>query len=80
MNTIIEKVIEQRKGMYVHALEVEDVYELQSCIEQLYSEFIENYSADEIIQFFESMEIYCLDESQESEVYEFNITEYIKTL
>jgi type III secretory pathway component EscR len=80
MNAILNKIIEQRKGMYVHALEVSNVYELQSSIEQLYAEFIEEFSVEEIVEFFNSMELYCLIESEETEVYDFDITEYIKSL
>ena len=80
MNAILEQFYTERKGMYCHALEVNDLYELQCVLDQLYSEFIVNYSVDEIIEFFESMELYCLVESEESEVYDFNIAEYIKNL
>ena len=81
MNVILNKIIEERKGMYVHALEVSNLYELESIIENLYAEFIEEFTTTEIIEFFESIELYCLEDSEEEEeVYNFNITEFINNL
>jgi hypothetical protein len=80
MNAILNKIIEERKGMYVHALEVSDLCELESIIEILYTEFIEDFKINEIIEFFESISLYCLEESEEEEVYNFNITEFINNL
>ena len=76
---IIDEIIESRKGHYTHALEVEDVYELESIIEGVIGEFgTDNYTDMEFIEFFNTMELYCLNESEESEVYDFDFSEYIK--
>lgn len=80
MNAILNKIIEERKGMYVHALEVSNLYELESIIENLYAEFIEDYSIEEIIEFFESIELYCLEGSEEEEVYSLDVAFFINNL
>ena len=77
MNAILEMILEKRNGFYVHALEVSDVYELQSCIDALYDELINDYDEVTFIDFITSMELYCTDEENEEEVYNFNITDYI---
>ena len=80
MNAIIEMILENRKGMYVHALEVVNLYDLQSCIESLYAELVEDFDVDTFIDFITSMEIYCTEEENEDEVYDFNIEEFIKKI
>lgn len=79
MNNIIEQIYKNRTN-YCHVLEVNDKYELITCIESLYDEFIIEYNLEEIIDFFNTMEIYCLDEDEEDEVYNFDINEYLKKL
>ena len=37
MNPILANILESRKGHYVHAIEANDVYELQSSIDSLYN-------------------------------------------
>jgi len=89
MNKILEFVLQARQGHYVHALEVSDVYELESCLESLYSEFVEEYGLPELIDFCTSLELYCLDDDDLSEelnslkgeqVYNFNIEEFLNNL
>ncbi len=80
MNAILSMILEKRNGHYVHALEVNDVYELQSGIEALYSELIEGYSLDTFIDFITFMQLYCLDDSNDDEVYNFDIVNFIKSI
>jgi hypothetical protein len=80
MNAILEQVINARNGHYCHALEVSDVYELQSIIDSLYDEFAGQHEKKVIIDFISSMEMYCLEEANEEEVFNFNISEYIESL
>jgi hypothetical protein len=49
MNAILEQVLIDRKGHYVHALEVSDVYELESAIDSLYDELIRDYDKEVVI-------------------------------
>jgi hypothetical protein len=80
MNAILNKVIESRGGQYCHVLEVSDVYELENILENIYCEFIDEFSIDEIIEFCYMMEIYCLNEENETEVFEFHIEYFLKQL
>lgn len=80
MNPIIELILEKREGHYVHALEVYDVYELESFLDSFYSEFIYEFNIETIIDFCATLSIYCLSDENENEVYNFNITNYLKNL
>ena len=80
-NKILEDILDKRKGLYVHALEVNDAYELECCIEQLTEEFINDYPITMIVDFITTMEIYYLgdDEDEERRVYNFDIMSCIKS-
>jgi hypothetical protein len=86
MNKILDKVITERKGHYCHAVELGSAYELECCIEQLYSEFEEEFSKEDIIEFFETMDIYYYkeegeeDSKEEEELYNFNIANFIEEI
>jgi hypothetical protein len=86
MNTILEEIINRRKGNYCHALELKNLYELEFVIDELYREFETNYSQAQIIDFFSTMEIYYLPEEgeenpeEENALYNFDFEEYIKNL
>jgi len=60
MNRIIDYIIERRKGHYCHVLELANVYELQSTIDAIYNEFIEQYYKEEIIDFFDTISLYYI--------------------
>tara|TARA_R110002050_G_scaffold295579_1_gene454587 strand:- start:402 stop:644 length:243 start_codon:yes stop_codon:yes gene_type:complete len=79
MNAIIED-INAKKFNYCHAVEVMDLYELESIVETLTEEFRESYEIKEIKDFFSSMSIYSLNEENEDEIYNFNIEGYIDEL
>ena len=70
----------ETKFNYCHALEVNDVYELQNFIESLVNEFVHVYSDQDIIEFFETIELYCLNDENENEVYNFDILNYVNEL
>lgn len=83
MNTILENIIEKRKGMYVHALEVNSLEELTDIIETLTDEFNKDgFSFEDIKQFFDTMSIYYLgdDDKEESIIYNFDIESYLTDL
>lgn len=80
MNRILKQVIESRQGHYCHALEVYSAYDLQCAIDSLYDDFTDSYSKEEIIDFIDNMELYCLIDGNEEEVYNFDIKEYITSL
>ena len=76
-NPLLEQVLSDRNGHYCHALEVSDTYELESIIESVI-ECYEGYTEAQYIDFFESMELYSLDDSNEESIYSFSFTDYIK--
>ena len=85
MNPIYQEILDARNGHYVHALEVSDVYELKSILELLFNEYIDKYDIETIIEFCTTLSIYYFDnknenEVDENEVYDFNVTEFLKSL
>lgn len=77
MNPIIEK-LHTVIPHYCHALEVNDAMELESIIESIIENFTnEGFSAADIKDFCNTLSIYCLNDDNEEEVYNFNINEYI---
>ena len=85
MNRILNYILEQRNGHYCHVLELANIYELQSIIESIYDEFIYDYYKEEIIDFFDSIQLYYYtdeeeDKEEEEELYDFNTTNFINTL
>ena len=80
MNPIVESIIEKRNGHYVHAIEVNNVDELTSCLENLIEELINDWKKTQIIEFIETLQIYCLMEKNEDDVYDFDINNYTKDI
>tara|TARA_R110002050_G_scaffold243400_1_gene379922 strand:- start:16 stop:258 length:243 start_codon:yes stop_codon:yes gene_type:complete len=79
MNEIIEQIA-STKFNYCHAIEVMDIYELESIVGILTDEFRENYEIKEIKDFFNTMSIYALNEENEDEIWNFDIENYIDEL
>ena len=86
MNTILEDIIEERKGMYCHCIEVYSVEELKESLYSIFDEFNERYSKNDIVEFLCSFEIYFLeDESLSREdnlrneylFYEFSVKDFV---
>ncbi|MBC8302159.1 MAG: hypothetical protein H8E55_41135 [Pelagibacterales bacterium] len=76
MNNLLEQIIQERKGHYCHALEVNDVYHLESVVESVIESFPE-FDEYTYIDFFETLELYCLGED-EKQVYDFSFENYIR--
>ena len=79
MNAILKEVLDNKKGMYVHAIEVDSAYELECIIEELAGEFY-HHGIEVFSDFIHSLSVYCLDESNEDEVYDFDTQEFINNL
>lgn len=86
-NLILNHITKCRKGHYVHALECSSVYDLQVAIENLINELKDQFTANDFVQFFSSMELYYIpvgeltveqNESMESELYSFDSESFIK--
>ena len=85
MNPIYQEILDVRNGHYIHVLEVSNVYELESICESLFNEYIDKYSIEVLIDFCSTLKIYYFDdenenEIDENEVYNFNVTEFLKSL
>ena len=76
INPILAECIKNNSS-YCHVLEVCDVYELQSSIEAIADE---GWSQDDLMEFFNTIEIYCICEQNEIEVTEFSTDDYINEL
>lgn len=79
MNNLLEKVINQRNGHYCHVVEVNDVSELANIAEAIIQENENEFDAETIIDFLETLEVYCLNDENESEIFAFNFRDYITT-
>lgn len=88
MNTLLEKVINERNGHYCHVVEVSEVYELENIAEAIIKENEDLFDAETIIDFLETLTVYFLENEEETEeynnekekeVYAFNFREYIST-
>ena len=88
MNSILNKIIEERKGHYCHVVEVSSVYELESICENIFSEYEEEETIETIIEFLETLTVYFLNdeelseeenETNEEEVYNFVFSNFINS-
>ena len=77
MNPILSNCIESRNGNYCHALEISDVHELECVIESISSE---GWSTEDLKDFFNTITVYAMDESNEDEIYNFDFDNYIDSL
>lgn len=80
MNIILKYMIEQRNGHYTHALEVNDVYELESTIENFIGELQDTFTVNDFKDFFSTISLCCLNDEYEDDVYNFDIDSYIDEL
>jgi len=79
-NPILSDISNSKNGNYCHCLEVRDLQELESILEALYSEFIETYDFEDIENFFTTINIYCLDDDNENEVFALDVKKFILEL
>lgn len=77
MNAILEQVIKARKGHYCHCVEVSNRYELEAIADQICDEFEDTYGKDVVLDFLQSLDVYCLDDSNEAEVFGFSFADYL---
>lgn len=61
---LLNHIIAQREGMYVHAIEVGTAYELENIIESIHGEYGDQFTADEYYEFFSTAELcYLYDDT-----------------
>lgn len=78
MNTILTDVIKSRGGHYVHALEVYSRYELECIVEMLYHEFAQQYTTEQILEFFDTLSVYSMgDDAESDDIYSLDLVEFI---
>lgn len=77
MNAIFEHIIKARKGHYCHCVEVSDRYELEDIADQICDEFEDTFGKDVVLGFLQSLEVYCLDDNNETEVFNFSFEDYL---
>jgi len=81
MNTILSNIIKSRGGHYVHVLEVYSRYELESIVEMLYHEFAQQYTTEQILEFFETLSVYGMaDEVENENIYDLDLEKFILEL
>ena len=87
MPRLLDHIIEERKGYYCHALELDNVYGFEYVIEQIVSDYKNSFTLKEVIEFFDSIELYYLpddtltsehNDAQEEELYNYDYVNYIK--
>ena len=86
-NKLFNKIVEERNGHYCHAIEVDSIARIECIIESIFKSYeSEDITEKDILNFFESIEIYFIedeelteDENQknQNEVYNFNFKNYI---
>lgn len=86
-NKLFNKIVEERKGHYLHAIEVNNIYDIENIIESIFQSYeSEEITEKDILNFFNTIEVYFLEDEEateeenqknESEVYNFNFENYI---
>lgn len=89
MNKLFNHILQTRNGHYCHVVEVNSPYELESIVESIYDEFSDQFTIDDIKEFFNTIQVYFLESDDlseeqntylENEVYSFNFNDYIDNL
>lgn len=77
-NPIYNEILKNRGGHYVHALEVETVYEIENVISEIANEF-SDHGIEALKEFFNTIAIYFIGDGpeEEEEVYNFDTDKFI---
>lgn len=85
-NRLLDHIIQERKGHYCHALELDSAYAYECVIEQIVSKYRDSFSRNDIIRFFDSIELYFIadddstsewNDDAEQQLYDFDYTQCI---
>lgn len=71
---ILDYIINQRKGHYCHALELDSIYSLECVIESFIMELGEQFSLQDYLEFFNSISLYYYYDA-DSDDEEYRLTE-----
>ena len=86
INKLLDHIISERKGHYCHALELDSAYAYECVIEQIVSDYKDDFTQDEIIGFFDSIELYFIadedstsewNDDAEQQLYDFDYKQFI---
>lgn len=88
MNKILNHILEQRHGHYCHVIEVTSTYEIDCIVESLIDELKDQFTKEDFIEFFSTMQVIAyidpdendgleMTSEQEDEIYNFSFTEAI---
>lgn len=75
----IFKQVSSSRMCYTHALEVPDLMTLKGTLMTAVDEFAGIHSKQDVLDFLSTMDIICTDDSEEDEVYAFNMREFLET-
>ena len=68
-NRLLDHIIQERKGHYCHALELDSAYAYECVIERIVSEYKDEFSRNDIIRFFDSIAvIYYIDDEDDADM------------
>lgn len=82
-NRLLNHIISERKGHYCHALELANYYEYENIIEQIVSDYKDDFTKDEIIAFFNNIDLYYYTgnepeyKEEEEQLYNFDVTRFV---
>ena len=65
MSRLLDHIIAERNGHYCHALELDSAYSYECVIEQIVSDYKDEFSRNDIIRFFDSIEIIYYIENED---------------
>ena len=87
MSRLLDHIIKERNGHYCHALELDSAYSYECVIEQTVSEYKDSFTLDEIVDFFNCIDLYFLadecstsewNDAAEQDLYDFDYIDCIK--
>ena len=67
INKLLDHIIKERNGHYCHALELDSAYAYECVIEQVVSDYKDEFSRNDIIRFFDSIDVIYYIENEDDE-------------
>ena len=76
-NPILSEVIDSRNGHYCHCVEVSEVCELENIADTILEEHEDKHGKAVVLDFLLSLQVYCLEDDNEDEIYDFSFSDYL---
>lgn len=80
IHPIYDYIERQRNGIFITDIEVNDLEELKSFLDNFYNEFIQMFKIQTLTSYFNLVTVYCLNEEEEEAVNNFDIKKYLRNL